>query len=67
MNKIHKRKAVEQTIIRIETSPKEIADFISELKNRQEDEIKSTVEVDGSAICRAVQTATHGNGAKVPE
>jgi hypothetical protein len=58
---------VDKTEIIIKGSPKEIADFISELKNRQENEIKSTVEVDGSAICQAVQTATHGNGAKVPE
>lgn len=53
-------------IIRIETSPKEIADFISELKNRQGNEIKSIVKVDGSAICQAVQTAIRDNGAKVP-
>lgn len=52
--------------IAIRGTPKEIADFISELKNRQGNEIKSTVKVDGSAICQAVQTAIRDNGAKVP-
>lgn len=68
LEKIHivSEMGVNQMIIRIETSPKEIADFISELKNRQGNEIKSIVKVDGSAICQAVQTAIRDNGAKVP-